>query len=79
MDKINDFKEVFDWICYDYEQKYGFNRDSDGNFYFNKLYISKDLLAYKTENYSLAPGLYEKVDCLYSLLNDPTLRYIMED
>ncbi len=79
MEKINEFKEVFDWICYDYDQTNGFNRDAEGNFYFNKLYISKDSLSYKTENYNLAPGLHEKVDRLYSLFHEPSLRYIMED
>jgi hypothetical protein len=76
---INDFEEVFNWICYDYEKQYGINRDDQGNFYVNKLYITKDSLSYKTENYTLAPGLFEKVEKLFSLFNENSIRFIKED
>lgn len=79
MEKISTFEEVFDWICYDYEKKYGLKRDSDGNFSINKLYITKDKLSYKTENYFLEDGLFEKVEKLYSLFHDNSIRYINED
>jgi len=79
MPKINTFEEVFDWICYDYEKKYGLNIDSEGNFHVNKLYISKNNLSYKTESYDLEEGLFEKVEKLYSLLHENSIRYIKED
>lgn len=79
MSKISDFKELFDWICYDYEDHYGLKKDSEGNFYINKLYISRDKLTYKTETYDLEKGMFEKVEKLYSLFYDNSIRYINED
>lgn len=77
--KITTFEDVFEWICYDYESNYGLKRTSDGDFYVNKLYIDKNFLTYKTERYELSPGLYEKVEKLYSLLNENSIRFIKED
>ena len=70
--EIKTFKEVFDWIIYDYEDQYPLSKDNDGNFYVNKLYINETELSYKTELLTLAPGLFSKVEKLYKLFEpDP--------
>jgi len=68
--EINTFREVFDWITYDWDYDYSLGMDKDGNFYVNKLYIEKEYLTYKTECYKLKEGLFEKVQELYEVLND---------
>ncbi|MDB4330283.1 hypothetical protein N9948_01005 [bacterium] len=79
MKEITDFKEVFEWINYDYEQHYGLNKDANGNFYVNKLYITPTELSYKTELYKLSPGLYDKVNTLYGLFHENSVRFIKDD
>lgn len=65
---ITEFKEVFKWINYDYESHYPLTKCKDGTFVVNKLYITRTELSYKTELYKLGPGLYEKVDQLWKML-----------
>lgn len=72
-DKITTFKEVMDWIIYDWDYNYSLNKDEDGNFYVNKLYIEPKYLTYKTECYELNEGLYNKVDQLYTLISQDVI------
>lgn len=67
--RIETFKEVFDWIAYDWDYPYSLKKDNNG-FYINKLYIEPNYVVYKTECYELAPGLFEKVEALYKLLKE---------
>lgn len=76
--EIDNFAEVFDWICYDYETHYPLKKSDQGYFYVNKLCISPTELSYKTELYKLAPGLYEKVEKLYQLFQENSIRFIKE-
>lgn len=68
-DKIIDFKEVMDWIAWDWDYSYTLSKDKNGNFYVNKLYIEPNALSYKTECYELAEGLFERVQALYEVIN----------
>jgi len=68
MGKIETFKEVFDWILYDWDDNYILKKDDEGNFYVNKLYITPEHLMYKTECAGLADGLFEKVEDFWRLL-----------
>jgi hypothetical protein len=77
--KIIDFKEIFDWIVYDYDSHYELKRNSAGDFYVNKLTIGKNYLSYKTEHYDIEPDLYYKVEKLYSLFHENSIRYMTED
>lgn len=71
IDKILTFKEIFNWINYDFEDPhYTLNKDNEGNFYVNKLYIEPKYLTYKTECAELEEGLFEKVEQLYNLLQE---------
>ena len=68
--KINTFKELFDHIEYDwsYDPK---NLIKDGDlFVINKTTISREWLQYKTEVHEMAPGLYDKLQVFYDLLED---------
>lgn len=67
--KIVTFREVLDWIFYDWDSLYTLSKDDKGNFYVNKLYIEPNYLTYKTECYELANGLFKKVNQLFELLN----------
>lgn len=68
--KITTFREVFDWIVYDWDNMYTLSKDKDGVFHVNKLSIGKDFLVYKTESHELAEGLYERVEQLYSTMQE---------
>lgn len=70
IDKITSFKEVMDWICYDWGYSYTLTKDSEGNFCVNKLYIEPKYLTYKTECAELSEGLFERIQKLYEVLND---------
>jgi len=65
---ITTFLEVFNEIAYDWESHYGMTKLSDNEYVVNKLYISKDSMQYKTNNWPLAPGVFDKVVKLYKLL-----------
>lgn len=67
--KIETFKELMDWISYDWDYSYTLKK-VDGGFVVNKLYITPTRLTYKTECGELAEGLYEKLEKLYSLLEE---------
>lgn len=67
--KITTFKEVFEWIVYDWDYTYNLRKNNEGNFYINKLYISPEYLTYKTEHYELEEGLFEQVEELYKLFD----------
>jgi len=71
-DKITKFRDILDWIIYDWDHKYSLDKDSDGNFYVNKLYIEPKYLTYKTECYELEDGLFNKVEKLYDLIKRDT-------
>lgn len=68
--KITTFREVFDWIAYDWDHLYTLSKDKDGVFHVNKLSIGKDFLVYKTESHELAEGLYERVEQLYATMQE---------
>lgn len=70
IEKITTFKEILDWIMYDWDSSYTLNKDSEGNFYVNKLYIEPKYLTYKTECAELADGLFERVEELYNVIKD---------
>ena len=78
MSKIETFKEVFDWIVYDWDHHYNLNRSTEGNFYVNKLYIAPTYLSYKTERYELKEGLFQKVEKLYRLINGTKLEKLFD-
>jgi len=67
---MKSFRDVAEFIFYDLDNNYSLKKDSKGNFYVNKLYITPTQLSYKTELYSLKPGLFNKVEKLYRLLKD---------
>ena len=67
--KITTFKEVLDWIMYDWDYNYSLNKDKHGNFYVNKLYIEPKYLTYKTECAELEDGLFERVQELYEVIH----------
>lgn len=78
--EISTFKEVFDWICYDFDSCYDLSKDSKGNFVVNKLYITPTELSYKTEIYNISnPDIFKKVSILYSLFKENSQRFITEN
>lgn len=70
IDPVKTFKELMDWIMYDWDYRYSLKKDSVGNFYVNKLYITKTHLTYKTECAELEQGLFEKLEKLWELLDE---------
>lgn len=69
--RIETFREIFDWITYDWDHYYKLNKESDGSaYYVNKLQITPKYLTYKTECYEIAPGLFEKVADLYEVIKE---------
>lgn len=77
---LETFRDIFDEICYDLDSNYNLNKHEDGSFSVNKLYITKDEASYKTSNWKLAPGLYEKVNELWRLFQDDnSIRFIKDD
>jgi len=66
--KITTFREVFDWIMYDWDNHYELTKAKDGTFNVNKLYIGPNFLQYKTECYEIDKNLYNKVNQLYEIM-----------
>ncbi len=66
---ITDFHDVFVEICWSIEHNYKLEKHGDA-FVVNKLTIERDRMSYKTDNWNLAPGLYEKVEKLYNTLKE---------
>ena len=69
-EKITKFDEIFRWICYDIDFYHYLNKDCEGNFYVNKLYIEPKYLTYKTKCYELEKGLFQQVEKLYKVLHE---------
>ena len=65
---ITNFLDVFNEIAWDWESQYGMTKHLDGSFSINKLYITPTEMSYKTDNWILAPGVFEKVEKFYNLL-----------
>lgn len=68
--KIETFKEVFDFITYDWDYPYTLTKDKEGVFHVNKLSIGRNFVQYKTESHELAEGLYERVEKLYKVIKE---------
>ena len=68
--KITKFREVLDWIIYDWDYNYTLGKDEEGNFYVNKLYIEPKYLTYKCECAELEDGLFERVEDLYKVISE---------
>ncbi len=68
--KITTFREVFDYISYDWDHMYTLSKDKDGVFHVNKLSIGKNFVQYKMECHELAEGLYERVAQLYEVMQE---------
>jgi len=68
--KLETFREVFDYITYDWDYLYTLSKDNDGVFHVNKLSIGKDFLVYKTDCHEIAEGLYDRVSQLYELMQE---------
>jgi len=67
IEPVKDFRDLIDWIVYDWDHSYSLNKDDKGNFYVNKLYITPTHLTYKTECAELGSGLFEKLDKFWEL------------
>jgi len=68
--KITTFREVFDYISYDWDYMYTLSKDKEGIFHVNKLSIGPNFVTYKTESHELAEGLYERVSQLYDIMQE---------
>ena len=74
MDKINTFKELMDEIAYDWGfcakglQKTTWNDEIA--YSINKTFITQNLVTYKASSAELAPGVFEKLEVFYKLLED---------
>jgi hypothetical protein len=77
-EKITTFREVFDYINYDWDHLYTLTKNKDGVFSVNKLCIGKNFVQYKMDCHELAEGLYERVSQLYDLMQE-TPREANED
>lgn len=67
--RINSFKELLAEISWSWEYPhYDLERTEDGNFVLNKLYITPTEVAYKTELYTLAPGVFMDLERFYTFL-----------
>lgn len=68
------FNELMDEIVWSWGDGHELTRvvESDGEvtFYLNKLYIDKQRASYKTDNWTLAPGVFEKLETFYKLLQE---------
>jgi len=67
-DKITTFREVFEYIIYDWDNLYTLSKDKEGIFYVNKLCIGPNFVTYKTDCHELADGLYDRVSQLYDIM-----------
>lgn len=77
-EKITTFREVFDYISYDWDHMYTLTKNTDGVFNVNKLYIGPNYIQYKTDCHELAEGLYDRVCQLYEIMQE-TPREANED
>lgn len=68
---IKTFKELFDEFAYSYDLGVSPHklRKDNGAFYYNNLCITPTEVTYKMEAWTLEPGLFEKFDQFYNLLN----------
>jgi len=66
--KIERFRDVFDYIMYDWDYMYNLSKDKEGIFHVNKLSIGQNFVTYKTDSHELAEGLYDRVCQLYDVL-----------
>lgn len=65
---ISSLKELLNEICYNWEYPtYDFIRYPNG-YCLNKLYIERDRVSYKTNNWYLEPGVYEEFEVFYNIL-----------
>ena len=69
-EKITTFREVFDYIMYDWDDRYYLKKHNDGVFSLNKLYIGENFLQYKMDCHEIDKSLYDKVEKLYNLLTE---------
>lgn len=66
---ITTFKDLMTEIAWSYNYpQYDFIKHSDGNYSLNKLYIEKDRVSYKTDNWVLAEGVFEEFEAFYTIL-----------
>lgn len=72
--KITTFREVFDYIMYDWDSLYCLTKSKDGIFNVNKLYIGPNFVQYKIDCHELEEGLYDRVNQLYLLLNEEKIK-----
>lgn len=78
--KINTFAELFEHIVYDwgFGDKRNLVRESDGNFYCNKTYISPTELSYKTERYEITnEAVFKKLEKFYELLQTTEMEKVL--
>jgi hypothetical protein len=67
--KIISFKELLNELSWSWQfPTYDLERDEDGNFYINKLYINPEKVTYKTDSYELAPGVFKDLERFYDFL-----------
>lgn len=67
--KFNSFKELLNEIGYSWEfPSYDFIKHDDG-YELNKLFITPTRVSYKTEEWELAPGVYEEFEKFVAFLN----------
>lgn len=71
-EKITTFRDVFDYICYDWDHLYTLSKDKDGIFHVNKLSIGPNFVVYKMDSHELEEGLYDKVSQLYEIMQVET-------
>ena len=66
---LNSFKELLTEICWSFEYpRYDFIKYKDGGYCLNKLYIERERVSYKTDNWILAPGVFEEFEKFYEFL-----------
>lgn len=67
--KISTFRELMDEVTWSWEQAYEIHKHEDG-YSLNKLYIKPTEVTYKTSSWELAPGVFEKFERFYALLQE---------
>lgn len=73
MNKIKNFKELLDEIAWSWQYGvYELEKHEDG-YSLNKLFITRDRVTYKLENWELAPGVYEDLERFYEFLKSTEL------
>lgn len=68
--RITSFKELLNEIAWSWSYpNHEFIKHSDPEgFTLNKLYITKDRVSYKTDNWILDDGIYEELEAFYEFL-----------